>query len=170
MENCFYCGTITDNVDYFYTHRLYQIIKINKFPVGYKYNHKDILIPRCKICCVKHEKFDTSIFIPVFLVGFITFIILFYFNHNSSKYEWWYWLFYIFLAFSFSSLIATIFVRIFESLLFKKIFSIPKEDDIKEFGAVKKLLSLNWQFYKRDPSAVSNEDIAKDSPYYNEDY
>jgi predicted membrane protein len=65
-----------------------------------------------------------------------------------------------------SSFIAAIFSKLMEFLFFERIFKIRKEDDIKEFESIKKLLLLNWQFYKKDPSVASIEHIAKDSPYY----
>jgi hypothetical protein len=57
MEKCYYCNKPAENKKYFFSHTMYQVISINKFIAGYKYNSKEILVPRCKSCCKKTHKF-----------------------------------------------------------------------------------------------------------------
>lgn len=166
MENCFYCNKLAKNKQHFYSHTMYQIISINKFIAGYKYNSKEVLVPRCKSCYKKHLNFFLTFAIPTFIITLAIMIYLFYSNPNNEYNELSDWLKTIFICSIISVFAAGFITKLLEYLFFERIYRIPKEDDIKQFGPIKELISLNWQFHKKDPSVAEEEHIAKDSPYY----
>jgi hypothetical protein len=84
MKKCYYCGKTAETEEYFYSHTMYQVISINNFIAGYKYNSRDILVPRCKSCYRKHTKFNVTFFLPAFI---ITLSIVFYlFSKYMTKF------------------------------------------------------------------------------------
>ncbi len=166
MENCFYCNKTAKNKKHFYSHTMYQVISINKFIPGYKYNSKEVSVPRCKSCYKKHTNFFLTFAIPTFIITLAVIIYLFYSNPNNEFNELSDWLETIFLSSLISVFVAGFISKLLEYLFFEKIYRIPKEDDIKKFGPIKELISLNWQFHKKDPSVAEEKHIAKDSPYY----
>lgn len=168
MNKCFYCDRVVEDKKYFHEHEMYQIISINKLMPGYKYNTRNISIPRCKSCYSKHTSFWLTFFLPLFIMTLSVVFYLFYTNPNNDKSELWEWVGIFFICCIISSFIAGLIAKFLEFLFFKKIYNIPKEEDIREYGPIKELLLRNWQFHKKDPSVASIEHIAKDSPNYKE--
>jgi hypothetical protein len=162
MENlniCHYCGKSSEGEKNFHKHTIYQIISVNKFPIGYKYNSKDIDVPRCRSCYFKHEKYTSYVTLPLFIISTIGLSLVAYFFGNGWR--WWSAiLFGGFLSFFVASIISSI----IEYFIYTKIFKIPRAEKIKNFKPIKELLDLNWQLNKKDPAVAVDTDIALDSP------
>ena len=160
-SNCFYCGKSTDEKKDYYVHTFYQVISVKGFPIGYKYKSREIYIPRCKSCKHKHDKFLLYVGLPIFII--ITTLLFLWFYFRAEGWKWWS----AFLISGFLSIfISGVIEQILDALFFSRIFNIPKEDSIENYPSVKTLLDLGWKFSKPDPASVSEDDIAKDSPYY----
>jgi hypothetical protein len=166
MEKCYYCNKPAESKEHFYTHTMYQVISINKFITGYKFNYRDILVPRCESCYKRHTKFNLTFFLPAFIILLCVVFYLFYTNPKNENTELWKWVVIFIISSIISSFIAAIFSNFMEYLFFERIYKTRKQEDIKEFEPIKKLLLLNWQFHKKDPAVASIEHIAKDSPFY----
>ena len=159
--NCFYCGNEANEKKDYYVHTMYQVLSVKGFPIGYKYNSRDIYIPRCKTCRKKHDKFVLYVGIPIFFIIFVLLFLWFFF-----RVEGWKWWSAILISGFISFIITGVLEQILDSLFFSLIFKIPKDDSIENYPSIKTLIELGWKTSKPDPALVTKDDIAKDSPYY----
>lgn len=160
-SNCYYCGKPANEKKDFYMHTMYQVVSVKGFPVGYKYKSRDLYVPRCKTCKQKHDKFIYYVGIPILIIVFSLLFLWFFF-----RVEGWKWWSAILFSGFLSLIISGILEQILDAIFFTRIFKIPKDDSIEDYRPIKALIDLGWKTSKPDPSLVTKDDIAKDSPYY----
>ncbi len=146
-NKCHYCNVDAPDRKVYYTHTMYYIVSRTTLTVGYKYQTRDISVPRCKSCEEKHRKYFNRTFFPMlilFALGF--FLLLFYLGK-----DWELWLAMV-CGIIFSVMASSLLYNLFGGLIFHLIYRIPPEQEIEEYPTVKTLLDLGWKLDKPDPA------------------
>lgn len=152
--SCYYCKKLVYDNKYFYVHTMYKVTSVTKFPLGFSYLTKEVTVPRCKSCQLKHTKLAKIFGIPAFIISSSLIFKLIYFNVGG-------WgiigamLYSGLMAFAITGLVVLAADNLFSGMFFK----IPGQSEIRGFPPVKTLIKEKWKLNKPDPSNVTKRDI-----------
>lgn len=145
---CHYCGRVAKDKKDYYSHTMYFVG--STFGIGYKYQSRDVYIPRCKRCKQIHEKFSTRVSIPMYFVFAAGLTLILYYKTKIVVG----WIPAIVVGVLFAIPITKFFDFILSWSIMPKLYKIKPVDDIEDFRTIKSLLELGWKMNKPDPTVA----------------
>jgi hypothetical protein len=152
---CHYCKTSrAENQEHFHEHTMYFIVKRTSIPLGYKYQEKTVVIPRCHRCYEQHRRWGC---LSLLIIGPISYagagLFLYRLAGNSIYSEDGSWIGFAFTTFLFGTAVAGGLMWLANEFTSRRFSKILPDHDIEDYPLVAALRSEGWIMNKPDPSS-----------------